>query len=124
MKKALVILGLSILLIGCTPIERTAYNLAVGSKAFLDSVKAKHPECTPTAAITVCSDLRRATAAKDLLIDAGEAYCQQSSFGVTDTTPCSPAPKGTPKYQQAISALNSAISGYKQAEADLKAVAQ
>jgi len=120
MKRYLILLPL-ILCIGCTPIERTAYNTAVASKAFLDSIKSKHPECA-TDMTTLCSDLRKATAAKDLLIDAGEAYCNQASYPSTDVTACSPAPKGTPAYSQAIAALNSAISGYKQAESDLKAV--
>lgn len=109
---------------GCTPVERTAYNLVVGSKAFLDSVKAKHPECATNPQTVVCIDLRKATAAKDLLIDAGEAYCNESSFAATDTTPCKPAAKGTPALDQATAALKAAISGYNQAQNDLKAVIQ
>jgi hypothetical protein len=115
------VLVLTTLCVSCTPVERTAYNTAVASKAFLDNIKSKHPECQ-TYMTTLCSDLRKATAAKDLLIDAGEAYCNQATFPATDVTSCKPAPKGTPLYQQALSALNSAVSGYKQAEADLRAV--
>lgn len=110
------------LLVGCTPVEKTAYRLVVGSNAFIKSVKANHPECATNPQTTVCIDLRKASGAKDLLIDAGEAYCNESAFNVTDTTPCTPSPKGTAAYSQAQSALKAAISGYEQAESDLKAV--
>jgi len=123
MKRFIVSLLLTSLLIGCTPVERTAYSLVVGSKAFLDSVKAKHPECA-SAMTTLCSDLRKATAAKDLLVDAGRAYCNNAQYAATDTTPCAPAPRGTPALSQATAALKFAISGYEQAEKDLKAVIQ
>jgi hypothetical protein len=123
-KKLLALPLLTVMLLGCTPTERIAYNTVVASKAFLDSIKSKHPECTVTAQTTLCIDLRKATAAKDVIIDAGEAYCNETSFAVTDTTPCNPAPKGTPAYSQALSALNAAISGYNQAQTDLKAVIQ
>lgn len=124
MTKLYTLLTLSVLLcMGCTPVEKVAYNTAVGAKAFLDSIKAKHPECA-TAMTTLCSDLRKATAAKDLLIDAGEAYCNEATFAATDKTACAPAPKGTAASSQAITALNSAIASYNQASADLKAVVQ
>jgi hypothetical protein len=120
--KRLILLGIVVLFVsGCPKAERDAYNIVVASKAFIGSLQAKHPECS-TAQTILCMDLRRAAGAKDLLIDAGEAYCQQSSFGVTDTTPCTPSTKGTAAYTQTINALNAALSGYKQAEIDLKAV--
>ena len=122
MTKLLTLLVVSVLLCtSCTPVEKVAYDTAVGAKAFLDSIKSKHPECA-TAMTTLCSDLRRATAAKDILIDAGEAYCNVAQYATTSTQPCMPAPKGTAASKQAIAAIQSAIAEYNNAAADLKAV--
>jgi hypothetical protein len=123
MRRMVLFLPLILLLSGCPRVERDAYNIVVAAKAFIGSLQSQHPECS-TAQTTICVDLRKAAGAKDLLIDAGEAYCQESSFGVTDVTACVPAPKGTAAYTQALNALNSALSGYNQAEKDLKAVIQ
>jgi hypothetical protein len=121
-------LVLSIILIGCTPLERTAYDLAVASKAFLNSIQAAHTECSlstfPAGKATLCLDLLKAVAAQHLLVDAGEAYCNQATFGVTSVLPCKPSPSGTGAATRAVNALNQAISGYRQAESDLKAVSQ
>lgn len=125
MKRIAIVLLTVCLVTGCTPIERTAYNTVVAAKAFLDSVKSQHPACASTVnTSTLCNDLRKATSAKDLLIDAGEAYCHVDILATTDTTPCNPATAGTPAYQQAIAALQQALSGYSQAEKDLKGVIQ
>lgn len=123
MRKLIPILLCVLSLVGCAPIERTAYDTVVASKAFLDSVKSKHPEC-PAATSTLCNDLKKATAAKDLLIDAGEAYCHVDLLATNDTTPCNPATKGTPIYAQTIAALQSALNGYNQAKSDLQGVIQ
>lgn len=122
MKKFVVVVLALSFIIGCTPIERTAYNTVIASKAFLDSIKAKHPECAAPINRTrlLCSSLTRATAAKDLIIDAGKAYCQVDQFANTSDIPCSPIPKGTPAADQALQALKSALAGYDQAEKDLK----
>ena len=122
LRKLLLLIPLS-LLIGCQPIERQAYNTVVASKAFLDSVKVAHPEC-PAATSALCSVLTRATAAKDVLIDAGEAYCNVAQFDASDTTPCNPPAKGTPAYQQVFDRLQSAMSIYKLTESDLKGAIQ
>lgn len=122
MKRLICVLVVCGLIAGCTPIERNAYNTAVAAKAFLDSIKAKHPECPGPS--TLCVDLVKATAAKDLLISAGEAYCHVDQFASSDTTPCTPAPKGTPSLTQTLSALQSAIAGYNVAANNLKAVIQ
>lgn len=107
------------LLVGCTPVERQAYDTIVASKAFLGSVKAAHPECP--AATAVCTDLTKATAAKDALIDAVELYCASNSFDVTGGA-CTPPNKTDPAFQQVSDKLQAALSGYSQAQADLKAV--
>lgn len=105
-------------IIGCTPVEKQAYQSVVAGKAFLDSVKSKHPECPGPG--VVCTSLVKATAAKDLIIDAGEAYCRVDAFPNTDTTPCNPYPKGTDKYSLTFGALGSALRGWDQAETNLK----
>lgn len=121
MKSKLIILISCLLIVACTPVERAAYNTAVGAKAFLDSVKSAHPECATTPTTTVCQDLTKATAAKDLLIDAIATYC-----GITPTTnptqACTPPIKNTPAYTIATNALQSAIANYNQLATDLKGV--
>lgn len=116
------------LLIGCTPIERTAYNTAVAAKAFLDSIKTAHPECAqnpfPAGSATLCIDLQKATAAKDLLIDAIEGYCQETALPATSTAPCNPAPSGTAALTQFTNALNAALAGANQATINLKGIIQ
>ena len=109
-----------VFLTGCPKVERSAYNTVVGSKAFLDSIKAKHPECATGATSTVCVYLKKATSAKDLLIDVGEAYCSGTSFD--QGLACSPPIKGTPGYDIAIGKLKAALAGYQQAETDLRGV--
>lgn len=105
---------------GCTSLERTAYNTVVASKAFLQSIKMKHPECVSGTVSVICADLAKATAAKDLLIDVGEIYCAGATFD--NGGPCSPPTKGTPQYDQAIAKLKAALAGYNQAETDLRGV--
>lgn len=120
-------LAVCLTMVSCTPIERTAYRVVVTSRGFLDSEKAAHPECVLGAAVVadtvtpskVCSGLARATAAKDLLIDAVEVYCASPTFS-NGTGTCTPPAKGTPAYQQASDKLQAAISIYTLAEKDLK----
>ena len=103
---------------GCTPIERQAYNVAVGAKAFLDTERKAHPECTPGATSTVCVDIAKAVAAKDLLIDAITVYCSGPEFNTGGA--CNAPKKGSAGYQQAVDKLNAAIANYNQVAADLK----
>jgi hypothetical protein len=117
------VLAAALFLIGCptgsnTPIEKVALRTAAGAKGFLDSVKQHHPEC-PGASSTVCTDLQKATAAKDLLIDATEQYCAGPGFETGG--PCNP-PTDPAAKDQAAAKLRAAIDGYKQTETDLKGV--
>lgn len=104
-----------------------AYRVVVTSKGFLDSEKAAHMECVNGASVIadvvtpsrVCSGLARATAAKDLLIDAVEVYCASPTFS-NGVGVCTPPKKGTPAYAQASDKLQAAISVYSLAEKDLK----
>ena len=107
-----------LILAGCTPVERTAYNTIVAAKAFLDQEKLSHPECT-TATTTICVDLKKAVAAKDLMIDALEVYCAGPTFD-TGTGACNAPAKGTAAYTQAVAKLNAAIANYNQTASDLK----
>jgi hypothetical protein len=113
------VLALSLVLAGCSPVERQAYNTIVAAKGFLDSLKAQHTECA-TATSALCVDLKRATAAKDSLIDAVEVYCSGPQF--EKGGPCNAPAKGTPAAQQAADKLRAAIANYEQTEKDLKGV--
>jgi hypothetical protein len=108
----------TLLLAGCTPVERTAYNTVVAAKAFLDKEKQQHPECATVPASTVCADLTKAIAAKDLLIDAITVYCSGPDFNTGGS--CNAPQKGTAAYDQAVVKLNAAIANYNQAASDLK----
>jgi hypothetical protein len=111
---------LAALLVACTPLERQAYEAVVASKAFLDSVKAKHPECGTGATSTLCTDLSKATAAKDSLIDAVEVYCAGPDFNAGNA--CNPPKKGTPAAVQATAKVQAALAAYNQTASDLKGV--
>jgi len=113
-------LGGLLLLAGCTPPEKAAYEAIVSSNAFLKSVKTQHPECTTAvpAATQVCALLKQATAAKDTLIDATEEYCAGPTFN--NGGACNPPAKGTPAATQALAKLQAALTSYDQTAADLK----
>lgn len=110
----------------CTSIERQAYRTFVSAKAFIDAERKVHPECGPQAVAPVCSALNRATAAKDLIIDAANVYCAGPQFDSTDlqlpssAKLCQPAKKGTPAADQALAKLHAALAAYAQTEIDLK----
>jgi hypothetical protein len=123
-----ILLAVALVIAGCTPIERTAYNTTVGAKAFLDSEKKAHPECAfpasgPSVNVTItwCSNINKGIASKDLLIDAIEVYCAGPDFS-TGTGACNAPAKGTPGATQAAAKLQAAIDAYNQVAADIKAV--
>jgi hypothetical protein len=103
---------------GCTPVERTAYQTVVAAKSFLDSEKASHPECATVPESTICSDIQKAVGAKDALIDAITVYCSGPDFNTGGS--CNAPQKGTAAYDQAAAKLQAAIGLYNQAAADLK----
>ena len=117
--KKLLLFG-CIFLVGCTPLEKTAYRTAVAAKAFLDTERKAHPECVPTATSTYCVDLAKAVAAKDLLIDAIEVYCSGPTFN--NGGACNPPTKHSSAYVQAQDKLQAAIANYNQVAANLKGV--
>jgi hypothetical protein len=92
---------LSLVMAGCTPIERQAYNVIVSSKAFI-----------------VCATLSRAVFAQNALVDAAEVYCSGPQFEAGGA--CQPPQKGTPALQQATAKLQAAIASYQQIENEVK----
>lgn len=111
---------------GCPAVQQNAYNTVVAAKAFTDKLGAVHPECLQNATVAgasvLCADLHKAVAAKDVLIDAIEAYCAGPNFNGGGT--CDPPTAGTPALAQANAKLQAAIAGYSQAEKNLKGVIQ
>ena len=119
MRKALPGLLISVLLLaGCTPLERSAYNTVVAAKGFLDSEKQAHPECATGATSTVCVDIQKAVGAKDLLIDSITVYCSGPDFN--NGGACNAPDLHTAAGVQAEAKLRAAITNYKQIAADLK----
>ena len=117
LRVTLPILLLLLSLNSCTPTEKVAYRTIVGAKAFIDSAKKAYPECQGSV-VGVCSYLRKATAAKDLMIDAVEVYCASPGFD-SGKAPCTP-PTDKAIKNQLVSKLQASINIYEQAEKDLK----
>ena|SRR5712664_1971656 len=117
-----------VLLVGCSPLERQAYNLVVGGKAALVDFRARHPECaatnptglSPVTTATACIANNRLTSAKDAIIDALEVYCSGKDFEAGGA--CNAPAKGTPGFDQAATKLKAAISSYEQIEKDVRGV--
>ncbi len=120
MKRMIVAVLACLVMTACTPIERQAYNTIVGAKAFLDSVRTQHSECLTSPTTPVCTDLTKATSAKDTLIDAVEVYCSSPAFEKGGA--CTPPAKGTPASDQALAKLKAALAGYNQTASDLKGI--
>jgi len=116
--KKLALLFLAFSLSGCSPLERQAYNVVVGAKAFLDKEKQNHPECPAAATSTVCVDLGKAVGAKDALIDAITVYCSGPDFNAGGA--CNAPDLHTAAGVQAEAKLRAAITNYNQISADLK----
>jgi len=112
------LVAIAIILAGCTPLERTAYNTVVAAKAFLDKEKMQHPECATTPTTTVCVDLVKATGAKDSLINAIEVYCSGPDFN--NGGKCNPPDLHSAAGVQAEAKLRAAITQYNQIASDLK----
>lgn len=113
-----VFLLLPLLLAGCSPVERQAYNIVVGAKGFLDAERKAHVECTTSGVSSFCGKLSQAVSAKDALIDAVEVYCSGPAFETGGA--CQPPAKGTDALAQATAKIKAAIAIYEQAEKDLK----
>lgn len=105
---------------GTVTIEKTAYNTIVAAKAFLDNMRDKHPECQTGATSTLCVDVRKAVAAKDLLISALQVYCSGPEFEAGGS--CQAPTAGTPKGDEALAKLKAAIANYDKISADIKAI--
>ena len=122
------VLSSAVLLSGCSSLEKQAYKIAVGAKAFTQNISAKHPECgsrdtsglwVPSGSPAgVCVSISKAIAAKDLLIDAAEIYCAGPEFEAGGA--CN-APTDKTLKEQLIAKVQAAIHDYEQTEADLRA---
>ena len=112
------LVAIAVVLAGCTPLERTAYNTVVAAKAFLDKEKMQHPECATTPTSTVCVDIGKAVGAKDALIDAITVYCSGPDFN--NGGACNAPDVHTADSVQAEAKLRAAITNYNQIAADLK----
>ena len=127
MKRFMAIVVTALVLAGCTPLERTAYNTVVAAKAFLDKEKSQHPECASGGGVTaaaapmvspICQDLNKATGAKDSLINAIEVYCSGPDFN--NGGKCNQPDLHSASGVQAEAKLRAAITQYNQIAADLK----
>ena len=113
--------GLALLLcltiVGCSPLERNAYNAVVAANASIKQLKTSHPECATGTASATCTLIAKATAAKDSLIDAAEVYCAGPNFNAGGA--CDAPKKGTDAYAQAAPKLQAALTAWNQIAKDL-----
>lgn len=114
---------LCLFLVGCSPLERNAYNAFVAANASIKQLKTSHPECATGTASTTCTLIAKATAVKDSLIDAAEVYCAGPNFdSVTAGGSCDAPKKGTAAYAQAAPKLQAALTAWNQIAKDLSGV--
>ena len=87
-----VLMGATLLLIACQPIEKTARDAIVGAEAFLNQAKVNHPECNPAlppdhplivefgpqADNNICQAIYKAIAAQNVAVEALSFYCSGS----------------------------------------------
>lgn len=112
------LLPLLLLCSGCPKVETTARDAIAGAKKTTDNLKVKYGcSGTPTTA-SACATIAKVVAAKDLTIDALEAYCGGPSFD--NGGACNAPAKGTPAATQAAQKLQSALTGLQQTLADVK----
>jgi hypothetical protein len=112
------LIAIAVVLAGCTPLERQAYNTVVAAKAFLDKEKQQHPECAEGSTSVVCADINKAVGAKDALIDAITVYCSGPEFN--NGGACNAPDLHSAAGVQAEAKLRAAINNYNQIAADLK----
>jgi len=111
---------IALVLVGCTPLEKVAYETVVAANASIKNIKVNHPECITGNNSSLCVTLTKATAAKDSLIDAAELYCAGPDFNAGGK--CDPPAKGTPAATQATAKLQAALAAWNQISLDLKGV--
>lgn len=111
------ILLAAVLAAGCSPLERDAYNTAVGAKAFLDSEKDSN-NCATDASSKACGLIAQGVSAKDALLDAIAVYCAGPTFNAGGA--CNPPAKGTPAATQATAKLQAALTSYKTIAGEIK----
>lgn len=116
-----IVLLTAVLMIGCAglrtsvnkqPAQETARDAVATAKGYLDSAKAKHPECPASVDLTTCKFLARATAAKDTVIDAVNAYCGSVEYDSMGG-PCAANSSLEAKLSSAMSDLRQSIADVK-----------
>ena len=108
MKRLLpVILALTLVTVGCQPIEMSARDSIAGAKGFLDEAAKKHPECASNpSGVMACNLINRGNAAKHTAGAALKVYCSGDQFDA-GTGPCQP-PTDKNARDQAAAKLKSA----------------
>ena len=75
MKKCLVVI-LTVVMLGCTPIEQQARNTAAALQGTIVAAQAKyHDSCVANPKQGVCQDINKGIAGENALITAVETYC-------------------------------------------------
>ena len=99
------------------PLEMTARDGIAAAKGYLDSARAKHPECVMVGSHAVptetkCALIFRGVAAKDLAIDALDAYCSSEAYQHQGGK-CEPHADARPKLEAALANMDDVVKQVK-----------
>ena len=86
-------LGLTLVTVGCTPVEQNARNAAAALQGSLVAAQAQYgATCKANPTQAVCQLVNRAVSGQNALITASETYCGWSAVAPPQdqTTPCVP----------------------------------
>lgn len=120
MRKAIPILILCLLEIGCSPIENKARDTAAALQGAIIAAQTQHQQdCAANPSAPVCGLINRAIAGQNALITSVEAYCGWSAAN----PPADPSAKCVP-VKGATAGLNTAIANATEFIAELKGAIQ
>lgn len=107
-----IVLGFTLSLTACPPIDEKTRDGVALAKGYLDSAKEKHPECAvPETHSAQCDVIAKGIAVKDSVIDALKVYCASESFDAGGT--CQPNKDALPKLKAALRDLNTIMADVK-----------
>ena len=115
MKKILLLLAATIVLVGCGGLENNARDVAASLNGVLTSAQTQHQECVADSTPQTCQLIKRGVSAQNALITATEGYCGWS----TTAPPPDPTTKCVP-VKGAEAALKSAITNANELTLEIK----
>lgn len=117
MKRLLGVVGLCLVLVGCTSFEKSARDSVAAANGVLIVLQRQNGQCRLDPSQPVCQKIKQGIAAQNLAIDALEVYCSGPGFeaGGSCQPPNDPALKNAAevKLTAAIASLNAVVLDLK-----------